>query len=116
MNASASSGGDRWFTSTISRRPSTLADHTYGGPVGYIYFDVFSRSSVSDPPKVSMMSRTMEQKSGRDQTGPTCLTFWFAPIGSDPETFLTINRENVDASGNTQDSRTNPPVPVSVCF
>ncbi|KAL7643743.1 UNVERIFIED_CONTAM: hypothetical protein RMT77_005749 [Armadillidium vulgare] len=100
-----STGGiDRWYYASITRRPSTLADHSYGGPVGYLYFDVFNVNN--NPPRVTLMSRIIERSV---DSNPICLTFWFAPIGNDPDTKLTVNREVVDASTNDPEININPP-------
>ncbi|XP_066937101.1 MAM and LDL-receptor class A domain-containing protein 1-like [Macrobrachium rosenbergii] len=81
----------RWTTASISRRPANLPDHTFSGPVGYAYFDVFNQNAR--PQTLTFMSPPME-KSADNQ--PICLTFWFAYFGAGDTTKLKVHLEPYD--------------------
>ena len=71
------------------------------------FFDVFNTNN--EPPKISLMSRLIE---GNEKAEPHCLTFWFAPIGNDPDTKLIIYRESAAAITNNADGEKESPLQV----
>ncbi|XP_063609951.1 MAM and LDL-receptor class A domain-containing protein 1-like [Penaeus indicus] len=81
----------RWTTASISRRPANLPDHTFGGPIGYAYFDVFNQAAR--PQSLTFTSPPMDKSA--DGT-PICLTFWYAYFGASESTKLKISRETYD--------------------
>ncbi|XP_066937100.1 MAM and LDL-receptor class A domain-containing protein 1-like [Macrobrachium rosenbergii] len=74
-----------WSSASPLRRPVNMNDHTYGSPVGYIYFDVFNLNSRSQ--KLQLVSPVMEPSLDRT---PFCFTFWFAGFGADTNTSLSL--------------------------
>ncbi|XP_069945644.1 MAM and LDL-receptor class A domain-containing protein 1-like [Cherax quadricarinatus] len=74
-----------WSNASPIRRPINMRDHTYGSPVGYIYFDVFNLNSRSQ--RLQLVSPVMEPAADRS---PFCFTFWFAGFGADNNTTLKL--------------------------
>lgn len=72
----------RWQLATITRRPANLPDKTFGAPVGYAYFDIFSQNSVSPP--VRLLSRL---PGSEDRV---CFSFWYAGFGAGESTQLRV--------------------------
>ncbi|KAG7168141.1 MAM and LDL-receptor class A domain-containing protein 1-like 2 [Homarus americanus] len=78
----------RWTTASISRRPANLPDHTFSGPIGYAYFDVFNQNAR--PQSLGLHSPPMDKSA---DNSPICLTFWYAYFGASESTILKISRE-----------------------
>ncbi|XP_069937459.1 MAM and LDL-receptor class A domain-containing protein 1-like, partial [Cherax quadricarinatus] len=94
----------RWTTASISRRPANLPDHTFGGPIGYAYFDVFNQNAR--PQSLTLLSPPMDKSK---DNSPICFTFWYAYFGASESTKLKVTRElyNKDA---TEGNSTGSPV------
>ncbi|CAL4111317.1 unnamed protein product, partial [Meganyctiphanes norvegica] len=93
----------RWTTASISRRPANLPDHTFGGPVGYSYFDVFNQNAKPQTLSlVSPVTLATEDKS------PLCLSFWYASFGSGDSTYLKAHRESYDTSKDEESAAGEP--------
>ncbi|XP_069156146.1 MAM and LDL-receptor class A domain-containing protein 1 isoform X2 [Procambarus clarkii] len=94
----------RWTTASISRRPANLPDHTFGGPIGYAYFDVFNQNAR--PQSLMLLSPPMDKTS---DNSPICFTFWYAYFGASESTKLKVTRESYDKAAE-EDKRTGTPV------
>ncbi|CAL8109886.1 unnamed protein product [Orchesella dallaii] len=72
----------RWQLATITRRPANLPDKTFGAPVGYAYFDIFSQNPQGPPVRlVSMVPATGDRM---------CFSFWYAGFGAGESTVLRV--------------------------
>jgi len=82
---------------TITRRPANLLDKTFGAPIGFTFFDIFSQGAQSPP--VRLMSR-MPATGDR-----VCFSFWYAGFGAGETTQLRVlvgeakEADNVEADG-----------------
>ncbi|XP_045139382.1 MAM and LDL-receptor class A domain-containing protein 1-like isoform X3 [Portunus trituberculatus] len=90
----------RWTTASISRRPANLPDHTFGGPIGYAYFDVFNQNAR--PQSLSLLSPPLDKS---DDNAPVCLSFWYAYFGASDTTRLKVVRESYDRAAEEEDQR-----------
>lgn len=73
----------RWAAATISRRPTSLPDHTFSGPAGYVFFDVFNQNA--NPQTLRLTSPVLEGRT-------SCISFWYASFGSGSATALSLQR------------------------
>ncbi|XP_021968384.1 MAM and LDL-receptor class A domain-containing protein 1 isoform X2 [Folsomia candida] len=71
----------RWEMATITRRPANLPDKTFGAPVGYVYFDIFSQTQSPPVRLVSAMPSTGDR---------VCFSFWYAAFGNGETTQLRV--------------------------
>ncbi|XP_047739184.1 MAM and LDL-receptor class A domain-containing protein 2 isoform X2 [Hyalella azteca] len=71
----------RWSYASIARRPTSILDHTFGGPLGYVFFDVFNQNA--NPQSLRLTSPVL-----RGQT--VCFSFWYAAFGSGSTTSLKV--------------------------
>ncbi|KAK7075223.1 hypothetical protein SK128_016275 [Halocaridina rubra] len=81
----------RWTTASISRRPANLPDHTFSGPIGYAYFDVFNQNAEAQ--SLTLMSPPIKKS---PNNAPMCLSFWFAYFGASETTKLKVQRQPYD--------------------
>jgi len=70
-------GDFEWRMAAVARRPANLPDKTYGAPVGYAYFDIFSHTGGRSN-KVRMVSPTIT----KGIADHMCFSFWFAAFGA----------------------------------
>uniref|UniRef100_A0A6A7FLR1 MAM and LDL-receptor class A domain-containing protein 2-like n=1 Tax=Hirondellea gigas TaxID=1518452 RepID=A0A6A7FLR1_9CRUS len=73
----------RWASASISRRPTSLPDHTFGGSVGYVFFDVFNQNANKQT-----LRKTSPVLDGKE----SCIGFWYASFGSGSESSLSLER------------------------
>ncbi|XP_071534110.1 MAM and LDL-receptor class A domain-containing protein 1-like [Panulirus ornatus] len=93
----------RWTTASISRRPANLPDHTFGGPIGYAYFDVFNQNAR--PQSLTLLSSPMDKA---EDNNPICFTFWYAYFGASESTKLKLIREAYDKTADEDQKAGNP--------
>ncbi|KAK3871532.1 hypothetical protein Pcinc_023337 [Petrolisthes cinctipes] len=94
----------RWTTASVSRRPANLPDHTFGGPVGYAYFDVFNQNAR--PQSLTLLSPPMDKD---EDNAPICISFWYAYFGASDTTKLKVVRESYDRTAE-EENRFGEPV------
>ena len=92
-------GDFEWRMAAVARRPANLPDKTYGAPVGYAYFDIFSHTGGRSN-KVRMISPTVS----KGIADHMCFSFWFAAFGAGDTTSLRIYRQDVRGGEDNDDN------------
>jgi hypothetical protein len=87
----------RWQMATITRRPANLPDKTFGAPVGYAYFDIYTQSAQGTP--VKLLSPTIPASGDR-----VCFSFWYAAFGAGESTLLRVLTTEGESSGDAETS------------
>ncbi|CAG7819888.1 unnamed protein product [Allacma fusca] len=87
----------RWQLATITRRPANLPDKTFGAPVGYAYFDIFSQNTVGSP--VKLISPTVTSSAEK-----VCFSFWYSAFGAGDSTQLRVLVQEVRTSSDPDSS------------